>query len=320
MLTRSKAKMTSSSDSMNFQVNNPQGVPDNKDDDSPIKSQMTEETSNIRARGQESQPQEEVTLRALMDFMNEKFDKQNEKFEKQKEEANESLKVINENNLKVINEKFDKQNEKLEEVRREQNENNKVLSEKLDKHKEEVMQQMAEQITLLRTEIREYTSTWNDNRSEVQQKQEDVNKNYEEVHEPRETDNIVDFKDVSVTKKLSTVGSNVSVSSNRRNKWIKKRDDFISLHLTMSEDDYPDVDKDSESVIPSSGIRKKHELSNTRIDATSVRPTMKYPACGTDIHRLISRAASVRSMKRKFNIKMNTACYETCLLYTSRCV
>ena len=59
----------------------------------------------------------------------------------------------------------------MKEIRREQAENNKVLSEKLDKHKEEVKQQMAEQFTLLRTEIREYTSTWNENRSEVQQKQ-----------------------------------------------------------------------------------------------------------------------------------------------------
>ena len=128
--------------------------------------------------------------------------------------------------------------------------------------------------------IRDSTSTWNEDRSEVQQKQEeDVNKNYEDVREARETDNIIDFTDVSVTKKLSTVGSNVSVSSNLRNKWVKKRDDFISLHLMMSEDDYLDVDKDSESVIPSSGIHKKHKLGNTRIDATSVRPTMKYPAC-----------------------------------------
>ena len=61
--------MTSSSDSMNFEINNQQGVPDNEGEDSPIESQMTEEMSNVRARGQESQPQEEVTLRALMDFM-----------------------------------------------------------------------------------------------------------------------------------------------------------------------------------------------------------------------------------------------------------
>ena len=174
---------------------------------------------------------------------------------KQKEETNESL--------KVINEKFE--DEKLEEVRREQNENrreqnekfdkleenNKLLSEKLDKHKEEVTQQMAEQFTLLCTDIREYRSTWDDKRSEVQKKQEeDAIKIYEDIQEARETDNIIDFTDVSTTKKLSTVGSNVSVSSNLRNKRTKKWDDFISLHLTVSDDDYPDVDKDSESVIP----------------------------------------------------------------------
>ena len=79
----------------------------------------------------------------------------------------------------------------------------------------------------------------------------------------------------------------------------------------MWEDDYPDMDRDNKNLIPSSRMRKKHKLSNTRIDATSVKPTMKYPACGTDIHRLSSRAASVKSMKRKFNIKMNTARYET---------
>ena len=54
--------------------------------------------------------------------------------------------------------------------------------------------------------------------------------------------------------------------------------------------------------------RKKHKLSSTRIDVTSVRQPMKYPACGTGIHRLISRAASVKSMKRKFSSKMSTAC------------
>ena len=67
---------------------------------------MTEETSEVRARGQESQqPQEEVTLRSLMDFMREVRREQNEKFEKQKEETNE--------NLKVINDKFDQQNENI---------------------------------------------------------------------------------------------------------------------------------------------------------------------------------------------------------------
>ena len=40
------------------------------------------------------QPQEEVTLRALMDFMSGKFEKLEEKFEKQKEETSENLRII----------------------------------------------------------------------------------------------------------------------------------------------------------------------------------------------------------------------------------
>ena len=64
---------TSSSDSMNFDINNQQGVPDNEREESPIESQMTEETSDVRERGQEpqQQPQDEVTLRSLMNFLNE---------------------------------------------------------------------------------------------------------------------------------------------------------------------------------------------------------------------------------------------------------
>ena len=94
----------------------------------------------------------------------------------------------------------------------------------MDSYTAAVTQQVTEQFTLLRTDMREYTSTWNDNRSGVQQKQEEGgNKNYEDVRKVQDTDNAVDFTDVSVTKKLSTVGSNVNVSSNPRNKQIKKR-------------------------------------------------------------------------------------------------
>ena len=167
---------------------------------------------------------------------------------------------------------------------------------------------MAEQFTLLRTDIREHTITWNDNKNEVQKKQEEeVNKSYEEVRKVRDNDNAVDFTDVLATKKLSTVVSSVSVSSKPRNRWIKKRNDFVSLYLTTSEDDYPDMDRDNKSLIPSSRMRKKHKLYSTRIDAASVNSTMKYPACGTGVHRLGSRAALVKKMKGKFDIKMNTA-------------
>ena len=73
---------------------------------------------------------------------------------------------------------------------------------------------MAEQFTLLRTDIREHTNTWNDNKNEVLNKQEEeVNKSYEEVRKVRDNDNAVDFTDVLATKKLSTVVSSVSVSS-----------------------------------------------------------------------------------------------------------
>ena len=91
---------------------------------------MTEETSEVRARGPGSQQQGEVTLQSLMDFMSKKFEvindnleevrrEQNEKFEKQKEETNKSFKVISENLEEVKreqNEKFDKQNEKFDKL------------------------------------------------------------------------------------------------------------------------------------------------------------------------------------------------------------
>ena len=59
MITRSKAKMASgSSDSMDFDVNNQLGAPDNTEENS-VEPNMAEETSEVRARGQQSQqPQE----------------------------------------------------------------------------------------------------------------------------------------------------------------------------------------------------------------------------------------------------------------------
>ena len=182
MITRSKAKMASgSSDSMDFDVNNQLGAPDNGEENSSVEPNMTEETSEVRARGQESQqPQEsqqqgEVTLQSLMDFMREVRREQNEKFDQQKEE---------------INQRFDKQNEKLEENKREQNEKLDKMNEKLDNHKEEVKQQMAEQFTQFRTEIREYKNTWNVDGNEVQKKQEEVMiENYEDVRKVQDTDN-----------------------------------------------------------------------------------------------------------------------------------
>ena len=135
---------------------------------------MTEETSEVRARGQESQqPQEEVTLRSLMDFMrtqseslkviNEKFDQQkeeiNEKFDQQKEEINEKFEKQKEEingTIAVINEKFDKQNEKFDKI-----------NEKLDSHRKEVKRKMAEQIAEIQAEMRDHKTICDDKVSEV---------------------------------------------------------------------------------------------------------------------------------------------------------
>ena len=56
-------------------------------------------------------------------------------------------------------------------------------------------------------------------------------------------------------------------------------------------------------------MRKKHKFNDTRVDTASVKPMINYLECGTGTHRLSSRAATIRSMKRKFDVKMNTACY-----------
>ena len=54
----------------------------------------------------------------------------------------------------------------------------------------------------------------NNNKNEVEKKQEEeVNKSHEEVRKVRDNDNAVDFTGVLATKKLATVGSNVSASS-----------------------------------------------------------------------------------------------------------
>ena len=55
-------------------------------------------------------------------------------------------------------------------------------------------------------------------------------------------------------------------------------------------------------------MRKKYKLINTRIGTASVNPMMKYPACEISIDRRGSRAASIRSMKGKFEVETNTAC------------
>ena len=52
MIPRSKAKMAGgSSDSMDFDVNNQLGVPDNGKENSSVEPNMTEEMSEVRARG-----------------------------------------------------------------------------------------------------------------------------------------------------------------------------------------------------------------------------------------------------------------------------
>lgn len=155
-----------------------------------------------------------------------------------------------------------------------------------------------------------------------------------------DADDIVDFTDMSTTKKLSSVGPNTSVSSNLLNTQNKKKpkdggfktapdgrliikddsddeseytgrrkkDDFVSLRLSNSEDDYSDLDEDSKSVASSSAIPGRKRKLSTSTDATSVRPPMKYQAGGSGIHRPVSRAAS---MKKKSSSAMSTASYGT---------
>ena len=260
MITRSRAKMASNSDSV-------------------------VETPDDRARGP-SPTHQEVNLQTLMALISEKLDKQSEEFRTQ----------IGENS-RIIREEI--------------SENNRLVSEKLDQNKEEMKQQVAEQIAQMRSEIREGMNTLKADRSEVQKKQEEeVNKDYEDVRKVRDTDNAVNFTDVSTNKKLSTVGSNANVISKPRKKWVKKRNDFVSRYLTMSEDDYHDMDRGNNNLIPSNRMRKRHKFNDTRADTASVKPMVNYLECGIDTHRLSSRAAAIRSMKRKFDIKRNTACYE----------
>ena len=240
------------------------------------------ETPDDRAREPTPRPQEEVTVQTLMDFLLVKFEEQDENNRLFREE---------------LGKQFKKQNEMFDKHFAEQNE---ILREQ----KEEII----EQFTVLRTELREDTNTWKAERSEVQEKQEEeMNKNYEDVRKVQ--DNAVEFTDVSANKKLSTVGSKANVISNPRKKWIKKRNDFVSCYLTMSEDDYHDMDRDNKSLIPSNRMRKRHKLNDTRVDTASVKPMMNYLECGTGTNRLSSRAAAIRSMKRKIDVKMNTACY-----------
>ena len=108
MITRSRAKMASNSDSVEFEVNNQLDMPNNEEDNTPSDPDSVVETPDDRARGPTPRPQE-VSLETLMT-------------------------LISENN-RIINEKIDKQNE-----------NHRIISEKLDQNKEEVKQQVPEQI------------------------------------------------------------------------------------------------------------------------------------------------------------------------------
>ena len=108
---------------------------------------MTEETSEVRVRGQESQQlQEEASLRSLlMDCMR---------------EQNENFKVIIEKidqQKKELNERFDEHFKEIKEVI---DEGSDKFNKNLDSYTEEITQHMNEQFTLFRTEIREYKNTW----------------------------------------------------------------------------------------------------------------------------------------------------------------
>ena len=125
-------------------------------------------------------------------------------------------------------------------------------------------------------EIREYKNALKADKSEVQKKQEEeVNENYEDTKKVQDTDNTVDLTDVSDTKKLSTVRSNVS----SRNKWIKKKNDFVPWYTRKWEEDDPDMDRDCKHLLLPSRMHKKYKLINTGRGTASVNPMMKYPAC-----------------------------------------
>ena len=109
-----------------------------------------------------------------------------------------------------MREKFEEFNKNLDKHFAKQNDYFKEFNKNLDEH----FNKQNEQFTLLHTDICEHTNTWNNNKNEVEKKQdEEVNKSHEEVRKVRDNDNAVDFTDVLATKKLATVGSNVSVVS-----------------------------------------------------------------------------------------------------------
>ena len=173
------------------------------------------ESPEDRARGQTSKP-EKVTLQMVMEALRQYYGNINKLYEKQDKQLEESFRRINEN--------LDKQLEK----------SYQSIHEKLDNNTKE--------LTLLRTEIRGYTNALKADSSEIQRTQEEVvNENYEDVKKVQDTENTVDLTDVSDIKKLSTMGSNANVISKPRKKWIKKRNDFVSRYLAISEDD-PDMD------------------------------------------------------------------------------
>ena len=119
MITRRRARVANSSESVDFEVNNQIGVVDTGEDTTPSEMNSVENPEKERARGPAHQPRE-MDFQLLMDFIRQQNEETrtqiNEKLEKQEEnnkQINEKLERQEENN-KQINEKLEKQNEKLD--------------------------------------------------------------------------------------------------------------------------------------------------------------------------------------------------------------
>ena len=141
MITRSRAKMTNNSDSMDFEINNQLSVAGSQEDTTPSDNNSVENVEN-RAGTQTSQHRE-IDFQLLMDFVRHQ----------------------NDETRKQINEKLEKQKDELEQ-------HNKQINEKLEKQKDELEKQNAEQFRQLKTELQENNKKWEEKISELQKKTE----------------------------------------------------------------------------------------------------------------------------------------------------
>ena len=147
----------------------------------------------------------------------------------------ESVKVELRKTEESIDKTFKEKIEEMQKNRQGQSNQMKVNLQERSEKMEEVQKKSESEIKEIHKEVqRQAEENENSNNKKLSHK-EGKQKHKTNVGLHEDADNIVDFTDMSPTKKLSTVGSNVSVSSNLQNKQTKKKDDFISLHLTVSE-------------------------------------------------------------------------------------